>query len=75
MSAASEILRTKQEQADRDGVMVKVSRQAVDETLAQYVALFGALESLFAMVRGECPSLLEDDHHFDLVTAALDAAR
>ena len=32
-----------------------------------------ALSSLFALVEGECPSLLEDDHHYDLVKAALAA--
>lgn len=30
-----------------------------------------ALRNLFAMVQGECPSLLEGDHHFDQITDAL----
>ena len=46
MSAASEQLRTHQEQLDADGIMVGVSRQAVDETLAQYNALRNALKVL-----------------------------
>lgn len=36
MSAASENLRINQEQVDMDGCMVKVSRRALDETLAEY---------------------------------------
>lgn len=36
MSAASENLRNNQKQADMDGCMVQVSRQAVDEVLAEY---------------------------------------
>lgn len=43
MSAASQNLRDHQEQADMDGCMVKVSRQAVEETLAQHEAMLGAL--------------------------------
>ena len=46
MSAASEQLRSHQEQLDADGIMVGVSRQAVDETLAQYNALRNALKVL-----------------------------
>lgn len=30
-----------------------------------------ALENLFALVQGEVPALLEDDHHFEMVTKAL----
>lgn len=44
MSAATENMRNNQEQADRDGIMVKVSRQAVDETLAEYDAMLDALK-------------------------------
>ena len=35
--------------------------------------LFHALDNLYAMVNGECPSLLEDDHHDGMVRAALAA--
>lgn len=37
--------------------------------------LFWALTDLFAMVQGEVPSLLEDHHMFDVVSAALTKAR
>jgi hypothetical protein len=37
--------------------------------------LLDALENPHAMVEGECPSLLEDDHHDDLVRAAIKKAR
>ena len=43
MSAASENLRNSQEQADFDGTMVRVSRQAIEETLAEYDAMLEAL--------------------------------
>lgn len=43
MSAATDNLRDHQEQSDMDGCMVKVSRQAVEETLAEYAALLSAL--------------------------------
>lgn len=33
--------------------------------------LVSALENLIAMVQGECPTLLKDDHHFGIVTDAL----
>ena len=36
---------------------------------------FHALDNLYAMVNGECPSLLENDHHDDMVRAALAAAK
>jgi hypothetical protein len=44
MSAESENLRNNQVQADADGIMVKVSRQAVDGTLAEYDAMQAALK-------------------------------
>ncbi len=37
--------------------------------------LFHALDNLYAMVNGECPSLLENDHHDDMVRDALAAAK
>lgn len=46
MTAASENLRSNQEQADMDGCMVKVSRQAVGETLAQYDDFTEALQRI-----------------------------
>lgn len=39
---------------------------------AQRDALRAALESLYALVQGEAPSLLEDDHHDQMVRNALD---
>ena len=46
MSAASDNLRNSQEQADFDGTMVRVSRQAVEETLAEYDAMLAALRTI-----------------------------
>lgn len=42
MSAASDNLRTNQGQLDMDGVEVRVSRQAVCETLEQHAELLAA---------------------------------
>jgi hypothetical protein len=36
--------------------------------------LLGALKALYALVLGECPSLLEDDHHDTMVRAAITKA-
>ena len=33
--------------------------------------LLAALKNLYALVQGECPSLLENDHHDDMVRAAI----
>lgn len=33
--------------------------------------LLAALQSLYALVKGECPSLLENDHHDEMVSAAV----
>ena len=46
MSAASDNLRTNQEQCDADGCYVKVSRQALDEVLAEYDAQREALAAV-----------------------------
>jgi len=53
MSKASENLRTHQKQLDADGIMVGVSRQAVDETLAQYNLMQSALEKIVEHERGQ----------------------
>jgi hypothetical protein len=37
--------------------------------------LLHALENLYALVQGECPSLLEDDHHDVMVSAAIAKGR
>ena len=37
--------------------------------------LLRALENLYYLVQGECPSLLEDDHHYFLVTDACTAGK
>lgn len=47
MSAASDNLRNNQEQCDLDGCMVKVSRQAVEETLAEYDQMLALLIDLY----------------------------
>lgn len=39
-----------------------------------HALLVAALKSLHALVRGEAPLLLEDDHHDEMVRAALAAA-
>ena len=33
--------------------------------------LLEALKNLYALVQGECPSLLEDNHHDDIVASAI----
>ena len=78
MSAASEQLRSHQEQLDADGIMVGVSRQAVDETLAQYNALRNALKVLL----NEATSFSVSGVYFDenhkgpaLARAALDQSQ
>lgn len=45
MSKASENLKSNQRQLDMDGCEVGVSRQAVEETLAEYTALLAALSA------------------------------
>ena len=37
--------------------------------------LLAELEGLLSMVHGECPSLLEDHHQFDSITAAISKAK
>ena len=51
MSAGSDNLRNNQEQADADGVMVRVLRQAVEETLAEYEAMLVALKAACGYMR------------------------
>lgn len=48
MSSATDNLRNHQGQADTDGSMVTVSRQAVDDTLSEYDELSGALRFILA---------------------------
>lgn len=50
MSAASENLRNHQEQENMDGSIVKVSRQAVEETLSEYAAILGELKVTTALL-------------------------
>jgi len=49
MSAASDNLRANQRQLDMDGCEVGVSRQAVEETLAEYDAMVEAMSELFKL--------------------------
>lgn len=37
--------------------------------------LYAALENLLALVVGECPRLLENDHHWEMATEVLRKAR
>jgi len=48
MNEAIENLRTHQKQLDQDGVMVGVSRQALDETIALTEQMAGALNFILA---------------------------
>lgn len=48
--------------------------QANARLIAASPELLSALQNLYALVKGECPSLLEDDHHDELVRAAIDKA-
>lgn len=50
MSVATEVLRNHQGQADQDGVMVIVSRQAIDETLTEYANLVATVETLQSFI-------------------------
>lgn len=52
-------------------VMIKHTVEQLTQSRALNTELWHALESLFALVNGECPSLLEDDHHYVIVTEAL----
>lgn len=81
MSKALENLKSNQTQADADGVMVTVSRQALDEVLAQYVLLFDALKDAAGHLdyvgygdsyERECADLAKLPQRID---AALEAAR
>lgn len=64
MKALSHGYRTARAQA-RD------AEQARDRACAREMVLREALATLHALVHGERPSLLEDDHHDDIVRAAL----
>ncbi len=74
MSAATENLRDHQEQADADGTMVKVSRQAIDETLAEYAALLTACAWAEAALSPFSKSPAEKSG-ISLLRAAIAAAR
>lgn len=50
MSVATEVLWNHQGQADQDGVMVIVSRQAIDETLTEYANLVATVETLQSFI-------------------------
>lgn len=49
-------------------------RQLRDDVAAEKILraeLLHALRELFALVMGEAPGLLENDHHYELVTRAM----
>lgn len=48
--------------------------QAIAALRAQVAKTTNALENLFALVEGECPSLLEDDHHASMTEDAINSA-
>lgn len=56
MSAGSNNLKSNQRQLDADGCEVGVSRQALDETLAQYDDMLDALKTALRMVEKEFPN-------------------
>lgn len=66
MSKASDNLRN--HQADMDGTMILVSRQAVDETLEEYGAMLAALEAVES-------ELAIDGQIQEIVSTALTRAR
>ena len=49
--------------------------QANARLIAAAPEVLYALENLLALVEGECPSILRDDHHHDMVTAAIRKAK
>lgn len=49
-------------------------REYVLRMIAAAPDLLHALKNLYALVQGECPSLLEDDHHNLMVSEAIDKA-
>jgi len=63
-----------------DGRHLVIPEAEIDElggaacaTAEQHIAqLRDALKNLFALVEGEAPSILRDDHHYELVRAALE---
>ena len=61
---------------DRAGISRR-EREAVElvELRAERDRLQAALKNLLALVEGECPSLLEGDHHYQMVLDALRAQR
>jgi hypothetical protein len=52
-----------------------VESEANARLIAAAPELLDALENLLALVEGECPSLLEDDHHYTQVKAAIAKAK
>lgn len=60
---------------EKDVDMLFVLKGRFDALGASNRDLVGALSALFALVRGEVPSLLENDHHYELVVNALARAK
>lgn len=73
MSAASENLRTNQEQCDMDGCYVKVSRQAVEETLEQFESLLEAAQAFVVAIRNDhsIPKNADADYVRDTIGSEL----
>ena len=68
---------TKQDM-ERAAVCIEtVSRMAkeIGELKEINADLLEACEQLYAMVQGECPQILEDDHHDEMIRAAIAKAK
>ena len=63
------------EQEDSDRIEVYGPNQKANAALiAAAPALLDTLKNLFALVQGEAPTLLENDHHYDMVVDAISRA-
>lgn len=70
-STREENERAKQEFRNAIAAIIAKHAPEPNERLVRAAEVRSALENLYALVKGECPSLLENDHHDEMVRAAL----
>lgn len=61
--------------AIKSGAIPESEAEANAALIVAAPELLAALEDFFAMIQGEFPSILEDSHHFDKITAAIAKAK